>query len=387
MYEEFIQFIRDIYQTDEFIPLHEPRFSGNEKKYVADTIDSTFVSTVGEYVNRFEHDVAKFTGSKHAIATVNGTSALHVSLLLAGVEAGDEVITQSLSFVATCNAIAYCSAKPVFVDVDKSSLGLSADALSEFLHKNAERLDSGSCINKSTGSIIRACIPMHTFGLPVEMEKIIAICQQYGITVVEDAAESMGSYISKTHTGNFGTAAALSFNGNKIMTCGGGGMILTNDEDKAQKAKHLTTTGRLSHPWKIEHDCVAYNYRMPNLNAALGCAQLEQLPTMLKAKRELAETYQAWGNKNSLEFVSEVDNTTSNYWLNAVVCEDVVQRDKFLEVTNNHQVMTRPIWTPMHQLPMYENCQYDNLENTDWLVDRVVNVPSSIPLNSGGNHA
>jgi len=377
MYKEFVHFVRKLYQTNDFIPLHAPQFRGNEKQYLIDTIDSTFVSSVGVYVEQFEERVAEYTGAKHTIATVNGTSALHIALMLAGVEPETEVITQSLTFVATCNAIRYCQADPVFVDVDMDSMGLSPGSLADFLDKNAELRDDGYCWNKTSDKKITACLPMHTFGFPVRLDEIAKICQQYHIALVEDAAESLGSYYKEKHTGILGKTAVISFNGNKIITTGGGGMVLTNDTEIANRAKHITTTAKVPHKWAFEHDEVGYNYRLPNLNAALGVAQMELLPEYLRNKREIAQQYQEWGQQNGIEFVKEQTNTKANYWLNTAIMQDQKQRDKFIEETNSQNVMTRPAWTPMHQLVINQDCQHSDLSNTKWLYNRVVSVPSS----------
>lgn len=378
MYEHFVRFVRELYGTKEFIPLHQPCFTGNEKKYLLDTIDSTFVSSVGAFVDEFERDIAYFTGVTHAVATTNGTSALHCALVLAGVASGDEVLTQSLTFVATCNAIRYCGGTPVFIDVERKTLGLSPDSLEEFLYTHCEVRDDGICWNKISSKPVRACVPMHTFGFPVRLKEIRELCDQYRIILVEDAAESLGSYYKHQHTGTVGDVAVLSFNGNKIMTCGGGGMILTNNQELARQAKHLTTTAKLPHKWAFNHDQVGYNYRLPNLNAALGVAQLEQLPMFLQSKRQVAHHYQEWGKRNGFEFVGEPDQTKANYWLNAVILEDQQQRDMLLEETNTRKVMTRPAWTPMHMLEMNRQYPKGELKNTEWLYERLVNVPSSV---------
>lgn len=377
MFEGFVGFVREIYGTNDFIPLHEPRFFGNEKKYLMDTVDSTFVSSVGKYVDDFESAVSNYTGAGYAIATVNGTAALHTALILAGVQDGDEVITQSLTFVATCNAIRYCNAEPVFVDVCKDTLGLSAESMSAFLEDNCEVRNDGFCWNKLSNKIIRACVPMHTFGFPAELDAISQLCQRYNIILVEDAAESLGSTYKEQHTGTVGTLSAISFNGNKIITTGGGGMLLTNDKTLAEKAKHITTTAKVMHQWAFDHDEVGFNYRLPNLNAALGLAQMESLPKILEGKRVLAERYQEWGEDNGIQFIKEPLQRKANYWLNTVITKDITQRDTLLEYTNNNGVMTRPAWIPMHHLTMNLNCQQSVLTNTEWLYERVVNVPSS----------
>ncbi|MCX2680684.1 LegC family aminotransferase [Galbibacter sp. EGI 63066] len=377
MFKETVDFIKELYNTEDFIPLHEPRFIGNEKEYVNECIDSTFVSSVGKFVDRFEEEVVKFTGAKHAIATVNGTAALHIALLLAGVERDDEVITQPLTFVATCNAISYIGAHPVFVDVDKKTMGLSPDKLEDFLSKNTEIIN-GECINKSSKRKIKAVVPMHTFGHSVQIGEILQICQKYHLELVEDAAESLGSYYKGKHTGTYGLFGTLSFNGNKTITTGGGGMIVTNDERLAKKAKHLTTTAKVPHKWEYKHDMIGYNYRLPNINAALGCAQMEKLPYFIDKKRELADLYKTFFLKTGVEFVSEPEGTSSNYWLNAVILKDIKERDSFLEQTNNRGVMTRPIWKLMSSLKVFKKVQGGNLDNAKWLEKRIVNIPSSV---------
>ncbi len=377
MYNDTIRFIRETFKEPEaFIPLHAPYFGGNEKKYLLDTIDSTFVSSVGAYVNRFEEMMQEITGAKYAIATTNGTTALHLALIVAGVKRDEEVITQPLTFVATANAITHAQGIPVFVDVDKDTMGLSPKALEDFLAANAEVKD-GVCMNKVTGRRIAACVPMHTFGFPCRIDEIAAICERYHIVMVEDAAESLGTYYKGKHTGNFGVLAAFSFNGNKTVTCGGGGAIITNDEKLAQHAKHLSTTAKIPHPYEFVHDEVGYNYRMPNLNAAVACAQLEQLQQILDNKHELANTYKNYFAGTDIQFVTEAVDGKANYWLNTVVLKDLDARDAFLKATNDNKVMTRPIWKLMNKLLMYQHCQCGPLENSLWLEDRVVNIPSS----------
>ena len=377
MFKDTIDFIKELYNTDEFIPLHEPRFVSNEKKYLNECIDSTFVSSVGKFVDQFEMEVAKFTGSKYAIATVNGTAALHIALLLAGVEREDEVLTQPLTFIATCNAISYVGAHPVFIDVDRDTLGLSPEKLEHFLSQNTEMVRN-KCINKTTKRCIKAVVPMHTFGLPIKMDELLAVCEKYKLVVVEDAAESLGSFYKGKHTGTFGLFGTLSFNGNKTITTGGGGMIITNNEALAKKAKHMTTTAKIPHRWDFEHDMIAYNYRLPNLNAALGCAQMESLPEFLNKKRDLASIYNTYFVDKPQQFVNEPKNTKSNYWLNALIMSDTNERNAFLEETNDKGVMTRPIWKLMNKLQMYCSAQTGNLENAIWLEERVVNIPSSV---------
>jgi len=375
--DQLIQFVRDYFGTSEFIPLHAPVFPGREKEYVADTIESTFVSSVGAYVDRFEQDMANYTGSPKAVATVNGTAALHISLKLAGVEASDLVITQPLTFVATCNAIAYCNAEPVFIDIDRDTLGLSAKALEAWLDEHAKLDSEGVCRTRADNKVVRACVPMHTFGHPADLDGLVSVTRRWNIALVEDAAESLGSYYKGKHTGTFGALGTLSFNGNKIMTTGGGGMILAG-EALATRAKHLTTTAKKPHPFEYIHDELGYNYRLPNLNAALGCAQLEQLETFIEAKRALAAAYEGFFSGTDLEFVKEPADCRSNYWLNAVICEDKAHRDELLETTNQQGVMTRPIWALMNHLTMYQSCRRGDLSNSEWLEARVVNLPSSV---------
>lgn len=377
MFDSLIRFVRDQYRTDEFIPLHAPVFRGRERELVLDTIDTTFVSSVGAYVDRLEKDMATFTASPRAVAVMNGTAALHIALKLAGVLPGDLVVTQSLTFVATCNAIAYCSAEPLFVDVDRHTLGLSPAALDAWLTEHALIDDHGDCLTRVGQRRVRACLPMHTFGHPVELDALIAVCERWHLILIEDAAESLGSYYKGRHTGNFGKIGVLSFNGNKIMTTGGGGMLLT-DEDIGKHAKHLTTTAKIPHPYEFVHDEVGYNYRLPNLNAALGCAQLEQLPAFLASKRTLAARYIEFFKDSDLQPIVEPVGCRSNYWLNGVICQDGAQRDALLKVTNDAGVMTRPIWALMTRLPIYANALRGPLDNAEWLEARVVNLPSSV---------
>ena len=377
MFDALVRFIREQYRTDQFIPLHAPVFAGKERDYVVQTIDSTFVSSVGAFVDRFERDMEAYTGAPRAVATVNGTAALHAALLLAGVKPGELVVTQSLTFVATCNAIAYCHAEPVFVDVDRRTLGLSPNALEAWLTDSA-RLDvDGTCRLKHDGRIIRACLPMHTFGHPVDLDTLVDVCRSWNLALVEDAAESLGSLYRGRHTGTFGLLGTLSFNGNKILTTGGGGMILA-DAELGARAKHLTTTAKKPHPYEFVHDEVGYNYRLPNLNAALGCAQLEQLPAFVASKRALAARYIEFFKGSDLQPIVEPEHCRSNYWLNGVVCESAAQRDALLKATNDAGVMTRPIWTLMNRLPLYENAPRGPLDNAQWLEGCVVNLPSSV---------
>ena len=376
-FQSIVDFVRQIY-GQEFVTLHRPVFQGNEKQYLIDCINSNFVSSVGAKVTEFEQQIAAFTGAKYAVATVNGTAALHVALQLVGVQRDDEIVTQALTFIATCNALSYAGAHPVFVDVDRDTLGLSPTALRRFLASHAEMRD-GRAFNKSTGRRLTACVPMHTFGLPCRIEEIVSICDEYGIAVVEDAAESLGSYVGTRHTGTFGKLATLSFNGNKVITTGGGGMIITDDAALAAHAKHLTTTAKVPHPFEFVHDDVGYNYRLPNLNAALGCAQMERLPEMLAVKAEVARRYAKFFESVGITSMRAPAGTTANYWLNAIVLDSLQERDAFLEFTNSRGVMTRPIWRLMTRLAMFSHCQHDGLANSLWLEDRVVNIPSSVP--------
>lgn len=384
MYKALIQFIQDRYRTHERIPLHAPVFVGHEREYLLETIDSTFVSSVGSFVDKFEQDMAAYTKSPCAVVTVNGTSALHMALMLAGVTQDDYVITQALTFVATGNAIRYCNAEPIFIDVDRTHLGLSPLSVDAWLEEHAYLDDAGHCRYRKDHRIIRACVPMHTFGHPIDMDALIHVCQRWRLTLVEDAAESLGSLYKGSHTGTFGQFGILSFNGNKIITTGGGGMILCNAE-LGKRAKHLTTTAKLPHPYEFYHDEVGFNYRMPNLNAALGCAQLEQLERFVEIKRKLAKGYEQLLEHSSLKFITEPEHCRSNYWLNGVICADRAERDELLQVTNDVGIMTRPVWQLLSQLPMYKNMPQGSLLNTEWLADRVVNLPSGVI--SGEVHA
>lgn len=377
MFDSLIHFIRAQYGSDGFIPLHAPVFPGNDGLYVADTIQSTFVSSVGGYVDRFEREVAAYTGSPSAVATTNGTAALHVALLLAGVKAGDIVMAPALTFVATCNAIRYCGAEPAFVDVDRATLGLSPTALEAWLSEHAHIDREGVCRARSDGKRIQACLPMHTFGHPADLDGLSGVCARWSLVLVEDAAESLGSLYKGRHTGTVGAFGTLSFNGNKIITTGGGGMILTS-EAMGSRAKHLTTTAKRPHPVEFFHDELGYNYRLPNINAALGCAQFEWLERFVESKRLLARRYAEYFRAGSIRFFEEPEGCRSNYWLNAVICEDQNQRDALLKATNERQVMTRPIWTLMSKLPMYLECRRGSLSNSEWFESRVVNLPSSV---------
>ncbi len=376
-HQSLIQFVRDWYGTSGPIVLHEPRFSARDRTLVDDAIQSTFVSSVGAYVARFEKELAAYVSAHRAVVTVNGTTALQVALQLAGVQPGDEVITQALTFVATANAIAYNQATPVFVDVDRDTLGLCPCALRTFLQEHADYAN-GECRNRTTGKRIAAIVPMHTFGHPCHVDELVKIGREWGIPVVEDAAEALGSTRDGKHCGTFGQIGIYSFNGNKIITSGGGGAIVTDDEKLGAHAKHITTTAKIPHRWEFVHDEIGYNFRMPNLNAALACAQLEKLEAFLADKRALAEAYATffqdcgWG-----AFVKEPDGCRSNYWLNAVIVNDPKLRDQLLIATNDSGVMTRPAWTLMCDLPMYAQCQCGDMANSRWNVQRLVNLPSS----------
>jgi aminotransferase in exopolysaccharide biosynthesis len=377
--EEIVGFIKELYPAENFIPLHAPKFSQKDKDYVLDTIESNFVSSVGKYVDKFEKMICDYTGAKYAVAVVNGTSALHISLLLAGVKQGDLVITQALSFIATCNAISYLGAEPCFIDVDSSTLGLSATALELFLQSNTY-IKNNICFEKSTNKKISACVPMHTFGFPTQIDAIIEVCSKYYIPVVEDAAESIGSTYKGKHTGTFGLFGTYSFNGNKIITCGGGGIIVTNNEELGKKAKHLTTQAKVPHRWEFFHDHIGYNYRCPNLNAALACAQLEKLDEFILNKRATANAYKNFFKGTNIEFNSESIDARSNYWLNSVMFASIEKRDEFLKFSNSSGVMTRPIWALMHRMRMFENCIHDGLTNSVYLESCLVNLPSSVRL-------
>jgi aminotransferase in exopolysaccharide biosynthesis len=415
LYEQIVQFIRALYnQPEGIIPLHAPVFIGNEKKYVTDCIDTTFVSSVGKYVDRFEAMIEKYTGAKKAIATVNGTNALHLALLSVGVKPGDEVITQPLTFIATANAISYTGAKPVFIDVDKDTMGLSPQAMKQWLNNSTiqrfnDSTNKQETLNKKTGKRIASCVPMHTFGHPCRIDEIIEICNEYNIPVVEDAAESLGSFYSprlsrseergnrdeirganilqgkEQHTGTFGKFGILSFNGNKTITTGGGGMIITNDEELGNHIKHLTTQAKVPHSWEYVHDQIGYNYRMPNINAALGVAQMERIEEIIENKRQTAHKYseffstiQRFNDSTIQQFFTEPPNTHANYWLNAILLNNKQERDNFLNFANENGIMTRPIWRLMNKLEMFKDCQTGDLSNAEWLEDRVVNLPSSV---------
>jgi aminotransferase in exopolysaccharide biosynthesis len=376
-HKEVIEFIQSTFATTGSIPLHVPIFSGKEREYVLDTLESTFVSSVGAYVDRAEQMMADISQTQKAVAVVNGTAGLHMALQLVGVKPGEEVITQALTFVATANAIHYTGAEPVFLDVDYETMGLSAISVKRFLENFCEKREKGT-FNKKTGKRIGAIMPMHTFGFPADLEGLTAVCSEWNIPMVEDAAESLGSYYKGQPTGSFGKIGVFSFNGNKIVTSGGGGMLVTKDTSLGLLGKHLTTTAKVPHTYEYVHDHIGYNYRMPNLNAALLCAQLEQLDSFLENKRQLAAEYAAFFAKQNIQFRQEQENTRANYWLMCVELENRETRNSFLADTNAAGVMTRPIWQLMYRLPMFEHCFRDNQQNAEFLEDRIVNIPSSV---------
>ena len=375
-----IEFIKDLYPGENPVPLHAPRFRGLEKEYLAECIDSTFVSYVGAYVTRFEEAMREFTGAAHAVAMVNGTAALHLALVTCGVGHGDDVITAPLTFVGTCNGIAHSGAQPCFVDIDRDSLGLSPTALADFLRHNAMHGKDGYCYSLLTGRRIAACLPVHVFGHLARMPEIMEICAQWNIQVIEDAAESLGSYLGGQHSGVFGRMAILSFNGNKVVTTGGGGMIITSDAELAARARHLSTTAKKAHAWEFNHDMVGYNYRMPNVNAAIGCAQMECLPAALDDKRTTAALYHDFFAELGIPALVERDGTRCNYWLNGFFAENRESRDAFLALAKEHNVQARPVWTLMTRLPMYNRCPSGPCPNSEWAEARIINVPSSVRL-------
>jgi perosamine synthetase len=369
-------------ETGRVVGLHEPCFSGKEQVYLKECIDSTWVSYLGKFVEQFEGALAEFTGAKKAVALVNGTAALHIALKLVGVEPGDEVLVPALTFVATANAVAYCGGIPHFVDSEAKTLGMDPEKLASYLSGNAERRDQ-RCFNKRTGRWVRAIVPMHAFGHPVDLDPLADLCNTWGIEMVEDAAESLGSFYKGKHTGNWGKCSVLSFNGNKIVTTGGGGAVLTNDEALADRIRHLTSTAKIPHRWEYKHDALGYNYRLPNINAALGCAQMEELPTFLERKRVLASRYEAALDKvEGIAFFKEPEFARSNYWLNVLLLDEAraEQRDRLLEAAHDHNVMMRPVWTLMHKLPMYNDCPRMDLTIAEGLERRIVNIPSSPSL-------
>ena len=376
MNNEILKFIKSLYKGQQQIPLHAPVFFGNEKKYLADCIDSTFVSYVGKYVTDFERLICEYTGAEYAVAFVNGTTALQIALQVSGVVNGDEVITQGLTFVGTANGIKHTGGNPVFIDVDLDTIGMSPISLEKFLNENCFMNEQNECINKSTHRRVKACVPVHIFGHPCRIDEIIGICNKWNIAVVEDAAESIGSFYKEKHTGTFGNCGILSFNGNKTITTGGGGMIITNDKALANRAKHLSTTAKTPHPYEFFHDEVGFNLRMPNVNAAIGVAQMECIEGILENKRETANTYKEFCQENNMKFIDEPANSKSNFWLISIILKDKTERDEFLKNTNENGVKTRPIWILMNKLPMYQNCQSDELKNSIYLEERIVSLPS-----------
>lgn len=375
--EEILDFIRALYPNETPIPLHAPRFLGNEKKYLMECIDSTYVSYVGRFVTDFEEHIKKATKANHAVAIVNGTAALQMMVMAVGVKPGEEIITQALTFAASAAGIKHAGAEPAFIDVDRDTMGMSPSSLKSFLSCNVERHVDG-LYDKGNGRRIAAVMPMHTFGHPARIAEISAICEEEGLMLLEDAAESLGSTVGDRHTGLFGKAAILSFNGNKPVTTGGGGMVITNDETLADRVRHISTTAKRKHPWEFYHDEVGYNLRLPNVNAALGCAQMERLGAILSDKRSTAALYEKFFQRFGLHFQTEPEGTKSNYWLNSVLFDDRGERDRFLEYSNGHGVQTRPVWTLMSKLPPYAACSRAELPIAEWLEDRIVNLPSSV---------
>lgn len=375
--DDFINLVKSLYNSD-IVPLHRPVFSHREVEYLTECISTNFVSSVGKQVINFENQVANFVGVKRGVACASGTAALHAALKGLGVSSNSQVITQALTFVATSNAISYCGAEHIFVDVDIDTLGMSPTALKSWLQENVI-VEANKAINKYNGKIISCCLPMHTFGMPCRIKEIAEICLAFRVPLLEDTAESLGSRVGNQHTGTFGAAATFSFNGNKTITTGGGGMIVTNNIKLADKLKHLTTTAKKPHEFEYFHDEVGYNYRLPNINAALGVAQMEILDQILELKRELAETYKYFFSQKGIKIVEPIQGSISNNWLNAIVLDNRSDRDQFLKITNANGVMTRPIWNLMTDLPMYRMCENDGLKNSRWLVERVVNIPSSVP--------
>ena len=378
---KLVSIIRDIYNSNDgtMLSLHEPRFLSDEKELLNKCIDSTFVSTVGDYVTLFEDKIKEYTGAKYAIATSNGTSALHIAMLVAGVKPLDEVITQSFTFVATCNAIKYCNAEPVFVDISKDTLGMCPKSLKSWISNNTIKKDK-KLINKNTGAKISAVLPMHSFGHPSDLDELIIICNENNILLIEDAAESLGSFYKDQHTGTYGDIGTLSFNGNKVITTGGGGAVITNDNKYAKKIRHLATTARINTDYSFEHDEIGYNYRMPNLNACLGVSQIKMLSNFVDEKRKIASIYEEAFKDSNISFFKEPVSSKSNYWLNTVLFEDKDLRDQALKYTNENLVMTRPPWKLMHKLSMYSECQKANLKTSEDLENRILNIPSSVPL-------
>ena len=378
-YSYFYKFVRDYYNTNDYIPLHAPIFNDKEENFLVEAVKSTYVSSVGKFVNEFENLVSEYTDSPDCIAVVNGTAALHIALLLANVEANDIVITQAFTFIATCNAIRYCNAEPVFIDIDTDTLSISPIALENWLEANAKINSNGVCVTKDGEKTIKACVPVHIFGHPAKIEELTFICKKWNIVLVEDASESLGSFYKNKHTGTFGFIGVLSFNGNKIITTGGGGMIMASGS-VAKDAKHITTTAKRPHPYEFDHDRIGFNYRMPNINAALGCAQIQKIELFVQQKRNLAELYRDLYKNRSIRFFQEPIHCRSNYWLNTLIFEESNERDEMLRETNAQGIMTRPPWKLMNELPMYKECKHDGLLNSISLQKRIINVPSSVRI-------
>lgn len=375
---EFVMFVREYYKTADLVPLHAPLFTGKEREYVLQCIDSSYVSYVSEFVNRFESAIEAFTGARHAVAVSSGTAALHTALILVGVGPGDEVVMSPLTFAAAGNAVAYTGATPVFVDCDADTLGLSPYALKKFFDRSTKRTRDGLCVNRNTDRRVAACLPVHVFGQPARIEAIASVCLNHGVPLVEDAAESLGSWSGDRHTGTFGAIGVLSFNGNKTITTGGGGAVLSSDDRIAERARHLTTTAKVPHAWRFFHDEVGYNYRMPGLNAALGVAQIERLPVFLEEKRQLASAYADLFARLGIEFMGNLPGTRSNHWLNCIFLRSVAARDEFLRTTNAMGVMTRPAWVLLSDLPAFRHCYAENLPNATKRGDTAANVPSGV---------
>tara|TARA_B100001564_G_scaffold359749_1_gene382771 strand:- start:5875 stop:7038 length:1164 start_codon:yes stop_codon:yes gene_type:complete len=376
-FDKLIDYIKKIYSSENNINLHSPVFIGNEKKYLKECIDSTFVSSIGKFVDKFENEIAKFTGVKRAVLCVNGTNALHISLKLTGVSSGDDVLTQSLTFIATSNAIRYCNANPVFIDVDRDTLGMSPKSLRDFL-ENCTYSNNGKLYNSISKNKISACLPMHTFGRSARISEIKEICDEYNLKLVEDAAEALGSYYLDKHLGTFGELGVISFNGNKIITSGGGGVIITDNDDLANKAKHLTTQAKLPHRWEYNHDNIGYNYRMPNINAALGLAQLENIHLYINKKRKLAKLYENFFEKHKIKYINERKSEKTNYWLSFILASNLEERDFLLNKFNSNGIMARPAWSLVNNNLMYIKNQKLDLVNSEWLYERIINIPSSV---------
>ena len=380
--DSIVKMIKSALPQGKSIPLHEPYFGGNEWLYVKECLDTGWVSSVGKYVDLFEEKLAEFTGVKRAVAVANGTEALHICLKLVGVEQNDEVLIPALTFIATANAVVYCGGVPHFIDSESKTLGIDADKLRDYL-KNIADIRNNECYNKITNRRIKAVVPMHTFGHPVDLDKLVAVCEEFYLDLVEDNAESLGSYYKGRHTGNWGKISAVSVNGTKVITTGGGGAILTNDMELGKLAKHITTQAKLPHKWEFRHDMIGYNYRMPNINAALGCAQLEQLPDFLAKKRQLAKRYQKlFSNIKGVDFVMEPEFSQSNYWLNAILLapEHKEKRDELLALTHEQGILSRPVWDLLYTLPMFTDCPRMNCSSAESIAGRLINLPSSVNL-------